>query len=108
MGFEDLRDVVNRACTASLGIPATWTPRGSGPPVPLRAIFRRQHRIFDPETGAMVAATETSAWVRLADLTREPLEDDLFTADGLDFVVASFEPDGEGGGTMVLQRAPAP
>jgi hypothetical protein len=103
MGFEELAQGVNRQVSSILGIPATWT-RQSGPPVSLPAIFRREHRVFDPETGAPVATTQSSAWVNVADLGGEPAEDDRFSIAGLEFVIAGLEPDGQGGMLLVLQR----
>lgn len=108
MVFEDLTDPVNELVAEVLGIPATWTPRATGSPVSLQAVFRREHRMFDADTGALIASTSSSAWVKASDLPREPLEDDRFEIAGLSFVVASIEPDGQGGILLVLQRAPEP
>lgn len=106
MGFEDLIDPVNRAVGDTLGIPGVWTPKGSGLPVSVRAVFRREHRVFDPETGANVATTQSSAWIRTADLPREALENDRFAIAGLEFLIAAIEPDGQGGVVLVLELEP--
>lgn len=107
MGFEDLTDPVNRAVSATLGIPATWTPKGGGSPVDLRAVFRRTHTIFD-ELGTPVETRMSSAHVRALDLTRLPIEDDGFEIDGRAYLISAIEPDGQGGITLVLVKAPDP
>ncbi len=104
MGFEDLQDPVNRAVAQNLGTPATWTPKGSGSPVSLRAKFNRRHVVFDVNAGVNVTTSSSSAWIRIADLPREPIEDDGFDVDGLSFVIVGFEPDGQGGALLVLER----
>lgn len=107
MGFEDLIGPVNRAAASTLGVPATWTPVGSGSPAALRAVFRERHETFDPEVGANVATTFSAAWVHLADLPRLPLEDDGLAIMGKSFLVVGLEPDGQGGAWLVLQLAGA-
>jgi hypothetical protein len=112
MGFEELADQVNRSVSSALGIAAVWTPKGGDVSlpfgVPLQAIFRREHRTFDPDTGAMISTAQSAAWIRLADLPRLPIEDDGLELDGRRYVVAALEPDGQGGAWLVLQLAPTP
>jgi hypothetical protein len=107
VSWEEATDGVNRAVASTLGVAATWTPNGSGSPVALSAVFRREHRSFDPESGAHVATTYSSAWIRSADLPRVPIENDRLSIAGLDFLVAAIEPDGQGGMLLVLDRAAA-
>lgn len=118
MAFEDELEIANRAVADSLGIPATWTPKGSGSPVDVLAVFHRNHRVFSPDSDVMVQSTVTTLWVVLSDLPREPEEDDRITIDadaalklalsGRYFRVASHEPDGVGGTMLVLQKALPP
>lgn len=107
MGWEKLTDPVNRAVSASLGVPATWTPKGSGSPVAIRAVFRRNRQEFDAESGCVVETTSSAAMIRADDLPRAPEEEDGFTIQGLEFLVAGTRPDGQGGILLILERKPS-
>jgi hypothetical protein len=112
--WPDLANIVQLRGQSALGESATYTrpARGGDPeygPYPIRILFSAAHEELNFEDGIPVSSVRPQAQVHAADITamnlNRPLQGDLLTARGVDYVVVDVRNDGEGDTTLVLHKA---
>lgn len=80
----------------------SYTPASTGTPEAITAVFDEAHEAVDISTGTPVSTTRPALWVRLADLSVAPRQEDRVVVAGRTFSVADTQPDGAGGSTLFL------
>lgn len=70
----------------------------------IKAVYSDVGMMLDLTNFNKIIDQEPQILVRLADLSQEPSQDDIFTIRGTDYFVAYVEKDGEGGAKIMLRE----
>ena len=92
---------------AVFGDTVTGTPTASQPgarPFKGTGVFRGEPSSVQAEDGAVVATTDYSLGIRLADWAVPPRAEDGVAVAGFTMVVDRIHPDGQGGAILTLKR----
>lgn len=96
--FSDANDIL---VASPLG--ETVTFKGTGLLTEeINGIFRRHFLRVDPETQVPIQTDELNLKIVLADLSREPTEEDFFEIDSVTYKVDAMEKDAHGGALLFL------
>lgn len=107
MAFPDILGSVDRVVRQQLGGAITYTP-GGGSAVTVQGIFDDVSVIVD-DSRAGLATTGPVVFLRLEDLTSDPVEDSAatITVGSVVYEVKEPQPDGLGGIRLLLHRVSA-
>lgn len=105
MSFVDLVTRIDRAVQRQLGgVSVIYRPE-LGAPVQVTGVFDAGYVLVEGSAEAGVEARDPSVFLQLADLPRDPDQDEpTLTIGGVDYRVIERKPDGIGGIVLVLRK----
>jgi hypothetical protein len=104
MSWKDMADRVLTKTIQAFKTTATYTPADGSGEVEIDGVFDTPFQSINPSTGAAVISTQPTFGIRLDDLESDPTAGDEITIESQDYLVISFEEDGQGGARLVLQK----
>lgn len=93
------------ADTFGRGRVITYVPAIGAPYGLARGIFANAHVAVDIGSGVDNSMLAPTLGVRLSDLATKPRKGDRVTVDGVTYKIIDSQEDGEGGSTLILQKA---
>lgn len=103
MNWLELTDAVLTHTTATFGERVVYWP-ASEPSFEIRAIFEAAFTMVDPGGNAIIQSTQPRLGVKLSDFAMTPAEGDRVEVRGTVYDVTEYQPDGQGGALLMLQR----
>lgn len=100
--WTKLTDSVLKLSTAVFGERVIYCP-SSEPSFEIRAIFDAKFEMVDPG-GVLVQSAQPRLGVWLSQFAQDPSEGDRVEVRGTLYDVTEFQPDGQGGATLMLHR----
>lgn len=102
MNWLELTDALLKQTTATFGERVVYWP-ASEPSFEIRAVFDASFQMVDAG-GAMIQSTQPRLGVRLSEFAQEPREGDRVEVRGTIYDVIEYQPDGQGGASLMLHR----
>ena len=105
MSVADLMDLATVGTTGILGEPVSYTPQSTGVPEAISCKFTPLYEEMTIAGGIPHSAARPMIYVRHADLTVAPLQDDAVTVRSLIYQVTDVRPGGHGSSRVFLVRS---
>jgi len=103
MPWPDAVNVVDTACLATFGIPATFTPQDGSGAQPISGIIQNPAMAEDYVPGSVQGTAVVRLFVRFAALTPAPQRGDGITINGVVYNVVEVDVDPQGGAVLKLR-----
>lgn len=103
----DFRRTVDRILSSSLrvfGESIKFFPK-SGGVLNIRGIFDNDFQVLDPDTEQMISSNQPGLGVNLNDFEVDPRVEDQCEIRGIKYRVTEVREDGQGGATLLLNKA---
>jgi hypothetical protein len=102
MNWSDLTDTILKHTSETFGERVVYWP-AEEPSFEIMAVFDAAFQMVDAG-GAMVQSTQPRLGVRLSQFSQDPREGDRVEVRGTIYDVVEFQPDGQGGASLMLHR----
>lgn len=103
MNWLELTDALLTQATSTFGERVVYWP-ASEPSFEITAIFDATFQMLEPGGNAMIQSTQPRLGVKLSDFACPPAEGDRVEVRGTIYDVVEYQPDGQGGAMLMLQR----
>jgi hypothetical protein len=103
MAWTDLINVLDTACLATFGVPATFTPQDASGAQQITGIIRTPAMGEDTIPGSIQGVAVVRFFVRFSKITPAPQHGDTVTLNGITYVVAEVDVDVNGDAVLHLR-----
>ena len=103
MSWLTIPELILGNCLNVFGEAVVYTPSGLSS-VSITGIFDNLYEVIDPNTGAIITATQPILGLRNSDLAQLPRQDDTLNVRGQDYRVKEVQVDGQGGSKLFLHE----
>lgn len=104
MSWAAHTDRVISQCVKTFATSVIYIPK-VGPQKTINAVFDKDYAEVEILDGPPVQSTGPRIGIRVADLDAQPTRGDKCTISGVTYRVDEYRPDGQGGATLILDKA---